>query len=84
MDTNTLFLTCAEANDPRGEFGRTAFRKEGEKISWEPQTKINHGVGSFLQICCSGYPTRCSPDIGNEGFQVKGNTASQEAAGPQV
>lgn len=42
--------------------------------------KINHRVGSFLRVCCSGYLTRCSPDIGNEGFQAKGDTASQEAA----
>lgn len=47
--------------------------------------KINHRVGSFLQICCSGYPTRCSPDMGNEGFQAEGNTAPQEAtySGPE-
>lgn len=42
--------------------------------------KINHRVGSFPQICCSGYLTRCSPDISNEGFQAKEKAASQEAA----
>lgn len=38
--------------------------------------KINHRVGSFPQICCSGYPSRCSLDINNEGFQAEGGLAS--------
>lgn len=42
--------------------------------------KINHKVGSFPQICHSGYLTRCSPDISNEGFQAKEKAASQGAA----
>jgi hypothetical protein len=35
--------------------------------------KINHRVGFFLQVRCSGYLTRCSQDISNEGFEAEGN-----------
>lgn len=46
--------------------------------------KINHRVDSFPQICCSGYLTRCSPDISNEGFRPKRRECHRRQRGPSL
>lgn len=67
------FLTCAEANDLRWEYGSTVFGKEEKNILGTSENR-NHRVGSFPQICGSSYPTRGSLDISNERFRAKGTS----------